>query len=196
MDSLENSSAIFCISELQLRWSCYNGSDHKFADAISVLFKQNWIWASTACNTMKGSWCRIEGVSRRNLKNFHLKTILSTMSGYSGVLSGVFGKSGVFGQCLAQWKCSLPQNRCHLFCQPGGTGFRGSDSPPTFFLFACLKLMSTSCVSQEVFWVILVAEVKILGPLSRSIRSVKYRVVTKIITRMDKKLQDESIKFN
>jgi hypothetical protein len=42
----------------------------------------------------------------------------------------------------------------------------------------------------------LVREVKLLGPLSRSIRSIERRLATKIITRMNQKLRDESIKSN
>jgi hypothetical protein len=40
---------------------------------------------------------------------------------------------------------------------------------------------------------LLVCELKLLGPLLRSIRSIKRRLFTKIITRMDRKLRDESI---
>jgi hypothetical protein len=42
----------------------------------------------------------------------------------------------------------------------------------------------------------LVREVKLLGPFSRSIRSINRRLFTKIITRMNRKSQDESIKSN
>jgi hypothetical protein len=35
-----------------------------------------------------------------------------------------------------------------------------------------------------------------LGPLSRSIRCIEHILFIKIITRMDKKLRDESIKSN
>jgi hypothetical protein len=43
---------------------------------------------------------------------------------------------------------------------------------------------------------VLVGEVKLLGPLSRSIRSIERKLVTKIITRIDRKLRAESIKPN
>jgi hypothetical protein len=42
----------------------------------------------------------------------------------------------------------------------------------------------------------LVREIKFLGPLPRSIRSVEHKLFTKIITRMDRKLRDEFIKSN
>jgi hypothetical protein len=42
----------------------------------------------------------------------------------------------------------------------------------------------------------LVCEVKLLSSLSRSIQSIKRKLVAKIITRMDRKLRDESTKSN
>jgi hypothetical protein len=41
----------------------------------------------------------------------------------------------------------------------------------------------------------LVRGMKLLGSLSRSIRCIERTLFTKIITRMDRKLRDESIKY-
>jgi hypothetical protein len=67
-------------------------------------------------------------------------------------------------------------------------------------LCLCNLLPVQMCVMQLWYclylWARLVREVKLLGPLSRSIRSIKRRFFTKIIIRMDQKWRDESIKFN
>jgi hypothetical protein len=57
--------------------------------------------------------------------------------------------------------------------------------------------VSVCCAESEaVCQLHLVCEVKFLGPLSRSIRNIERRLFTKIITQIDHKLRDESLKSN
>jgi hypothetical protein len=59
----------------------------------------------------------------------------------------------------------------------------------------CLNILSSIVWLLKSFLrVRLVRKLKLLGPLSRSIRSIQPKLLTKIITRMDMKLRDESIK--
>jgi hypothetical protein len=59
--------------------------------------------------------------------------------------------------------------------------------PPLTILSACSTPLSAFQI---------VGEVELFGPLSRSIRSIKRRLFTIIITRIDRKLRDKFIKSN
>jgi hypothetical protein len=61
-----------------------------------------------------------------------------------------------------------------------------------------VRLCAGTNLPLEIQWsrACLFRELKLLGALSKSIRSIKCRLFTKIITRMDRELRDQSIKSN
>jgi hypothetical protein len=80
-----------------------------------------------------------------------LKKNLSVKLGYSGLFSGVSGKSGISRKIsgvsgLAPWQRNehTAQNRCHRFCKSGATGFAWqwlpSSSPSCLLVWLELKL--------------------------------------------------------